>query len=131
MIDELSALPEALEGAALAEDAERFTSLRMREVALRSMIRELELDPHRQAVERLEAEVEDLEAARVEALEAPPPPVPDHLRHTTTADMMKRRLVEGALRRSSGASRELAEARARLETAEKGVRGERHAMMTT
>ncbi len=131
MLDELAGIPEALKDAALLEDAEQFTRLQMREVALKAEIREAELEPHRAAVERLQKEVLDLEAARVEALEAPPPPVPDHLRHTTTADMMKRRLVEGALRRSSGASRELAEARARLETAEKGVRGERHAMMTT
>ncbi len=131
MRDELASLPELIETAALVGDAGQWVRLSMRKTALEADIRELELEPHRVAVSRLEAEVEDLEAERRRALETPPPPVPDHLRHTTTGDMLKRRLVEGALRRSSGASRELAEARARLETAEKGVRGERHAMMTT
>jgi hypothetical protein len=121
MLDELAGIPDAIEGAALLEDAELFVRLQMREVALRAQIRELELDPHRRAVERLEAEVEDLEAARVEALSAEPPPVPAHIRHTTTPEMVKRRAVEGATRRSSGASRDLSEARKRLRAAEEGA----------
>lgn len=133
MLDELAVIPEALKGAALAGDAERFISLRMREVALRSMIREAELEPYRHAVETLDKEVLDLEAERQRALSAEPPPVPAHIRHTTTPDMLKRRLVEGATRRSSGASRELAEARRKLEDAEdEGARiGKEATMMTT
>jgi hypothetical protein len=129
MREELAALPEAIEAAALAGDEESFVRLQMREVALEADIREAALEPHRVAVSRLEAEVEDLEASRRLALEAEPPPVPDHLRHTTTPDMLKRRVVEGALRRSAGASRELAAARRQLEDAE-GVRSRRHAMTT-
>jgi hypothetical protein len=121
MRDEVAALPELIEAAALVGYAGQWVRLSMRKTALEADIRELELDPHRRAVERLERELESLEAARVEALSAEPPPVPDHLRHTLTPEMLKRRLVEGALRRSSGASRELAEARRKLEDAEEGA----------
>ncbi len=129
MRDELASLPELIEAAALVGDERQWVRLSMRKQALEADIREAELEPHRRAVERLQKEVRDLEAARVVALSAEPPPVPDHLRHTTTGDMLKRRLVEGALRRSAGASRELAEARARLETAEKGARIGKEASM--
>lgn len=129
MLDELAVIPEGLKDAALVEDADLFTRLQMREVALKAEIREAELEPHRRAVERLEAELGELEAERMRALEAEPPPVPSHLRHTLTPELLKRRAVEGATRRSSGASRELAEARRKLEDAE-GVGGRNNAMMT-
>lgn len=127
MRDELAALPETIEAAALVGDAGQWVTLSMRKQALEADIREAALEPHRRTVKGLERELSALEVARVEALQAEPPQVPAHIKHTTTSDMLKRRLVEGATRRSAGASRELAEARKRLEDAE-GVSGRNNAM---
>ena len=127
--DELDALPEMIEAAALVGNADQWVRLSMRKTALEADIREAALEPHRRAVEKLEREVEALEAERRAALEAPPPEVPGHLRHTTTPEMVKRRAVESATRRSAGASRDLSEARRQLEAAE-GVGGRHHAMTT-
>ncbi len=130
MREELDAMTEQIEAAALAGDAERFTSLRMREVALRVLIRDEELKPLREQVEGLEAQLRSLDEERLRVQNGPPPEVPEERRHVVTGAMMQRHHLEGIRRNVAKVRRELAEARTSLETAE-GVRSRRHAMTTT
>jgi hypothetical protein len=119
MRDELDALPEVVEAAALVGDADRFTRLRMREVALRVLIRNEELKPLRKQVEGLEAQLRNLDEERLRVQDGPPPEVPEE-RSWASSSMLKRYQMQGIRRNITKVRRELAEARAALETAEKG-----------
>ncbi len=127
--EELEDLPGLIESAALLGDSERFVKLQMRQVALEARLADERIEPLRAAVERIEAQLRELDWQRDAALNGPPPEVPEHQRGFQTPQMQLSRRLQSLAAQSARLSRELKVAKATLE--EEVARGRTTPMTTT
>jgi len=97
---ELAGIDSAIEDAAEARNQEEFLTLLMRKAALPKLIRDERARPVRERVERLEGQLEDLEAERQRVL-AEDFSVPPERRTDLTETLLRNQKLSGITTRSS------------------------------
>lgn len=106
LLHEESLIGVRIEEAASREDTQEWIKLSMRRDALPSMIDGLRAQPIREEIGRLEAELEALEQERLRVLNEEHE-VPDAMRGSVTAVMVKNRKLSGIASRSARVGKEL------------------------
>lgn len=114
LVEEQSLIAGRIEDAARREDAASWIRLTMRRDALPGTIAELRARPIREEVERLEAELADLERQRQSAL-AEEPEVPAAMRGGVTPTMVRNQRLSSITSRASRVGKELDLRRTELE----------------
>lgn len=118
---ELARIGALVELAAVREDVLEFDRLTMRERALPLLIRRARTAPHRERLERLDAELDGLVEDRGRAMTEEPPEAPAAMQGTVTPHMVRQRLLDGINRLEAQASTERRTVLERIAKIESGV----------